>query len=415
MVNCHSYDIPIIDPEDTSCWASVREFFDGYFYGGPERFVIIRDSSNVELGEKVEVQRSDHTASTILKVCLAFLVVPPVIGAGCYLYNWCSLRGKKIRVIDMGKYVRINDVEQGRVSLPRTFADPSEKNLSFQEYREKKIPNITRLGDYTNQHWDTLIQDYRNYRADDQEFLFQMLLLKRDLLNWKSDLAERRPIVRLNSYVPEFEQSPIEQLIPTVMLARLQQERDMVETLDNLVQNRLVYLLKRGEERGLAVHLRSHLTFLQKLNPHLQFAIHEVIVKNANRKQLAVIAAVLQKDCLNTYYVRFLEALLQSNELFVDRADGLSTVFAQFWAVWETEVPLSEKLGYKPSLWVYLLAFISIDDLQAILPTVSQTSAKTVTKLTIDFLALRRHEDPTAVKKRLLPLLKSIPETSPYA
>jgi hypothetical protein len=170
--------IPIIT-EDRSFKAHLKEFFDGYFYYGSKRYVLI-PSHNVNIS-KIEIVNEPHILSTALKIITLATVIIPLIGLGFLIYN--SRLTPPSHVFNENKYIK------PVVELPKEkkiLFSPYKDNLPFKEC----LPGL-KYGDLKLADWEELIPQYRRYINHDSRFFKEMMELKRDLINWRPGLAER--------------------------------------------------------------------------------------------------------------------------------------------------------------------------------------------------------------------------------
>lgn len=417
--------IPIIDPANNSLWASVQELFNGFYYYGDYRYHIIptNDTTIIKL---MKVQ-GDHLLSTVLKIILYVTGVAPLIGLACYLYNRYHQAHHQFQIVDETRYQvpiptpplpkqdpppppppqpkkvpppqdplpppsqpKQDPPPQDLPSSPPPFkpalptaelkpsAPPAPKKdkvipirstpgLSFSQC----LPSNMLFGDYTLGQWEQMFEDYKKSRPNQEEFLCEMLVFKRDLLNWKPKprTGEKNLKINKNTFiedrVPELMTVPLSTIFSTKNMQRIEKERDIEQVIELLIQARIKANLT-AEDLDFQLHFINKL----KTQTYRQNFFLELI-RELSPQKLSELVQLLKKrsETDESLYI-FLSTFVKCEEASENRVAKIKEVFKHFWDRWED--PVTSRLGRFKFLQA-LLYEMRDDELAPLLETVPKT------------------------------------------
>jgi len=401
--------IPMVDPQDDSWLANIKNFLNGYYYSGPCRYVkltIGRHERACRYEEKIDEKPNSQLA---LKVALLFTGFVPVL-AGLFLAcNWID------RSINYYSYIPAPQASQPAVqplaAEKRPYTIPEEKNLPFATFFAGFIYNKRFFGEYISDEWSIVISEYKKYLNDNQKFLQEMILLKRELLKWSPERLEKPLNISKDTFVesnvPELLTLPLEQL----GLEHLKGQREIELAIDSLVSNRLRHFLQ--EPRPIAQEeLDAFIT------SHLRVANRELFIrklaKEASDAQCTMIAVTLKQESIEPSYRIFLEELLQLSP----QEKKFVPAFSCFWDVLMTKVSTVFN-HFQPTFWTYLLGFIQTEDMPSILAAVPDSLPVAEKRFLIDQMqnlwALRRHEPKfEELKEQATAMIRATPTLASF-
>ncbi len=383
--------IPIIDPANNSLWASVQELFNGFYYYGDSRYHII-PTNDTTITKLMKVQ-GDHLLSTVLKIILYVTGVAPLIGLACYLYNSYYQAHHQFQIVDETRYQRPiptpplpkqdppqDPPPQPKPVLPtqelKSSAPPAPKGdkvitirstpgLSFSQC----LPSNKLFGEFSYTQWKQMLEDYKTNHPDQEELLCEMLVFKRDLMNWRRQRLEKDiNIIKqtlVKTVVPELMTVPLSTIFSPKNMQRFEKERDMEQVIELFIQERIKENLN-AEDLDYQLRLMNKLkTLAYRQNFFLE------LIRELSPQKLGEIVQLLKKrsETDESLYI-FLSTFVKCEEASENRVAKIKEVFKHFWDRWED--PVTSRLGRFKFLQA-LLYEMRDDELAPLLETVPKT------------------------------------------